>query len=82
MTTIIGNRTLRQMLEYRAATTPDKTFVIYDDMAGKVTGLSYATFNDQVNRTAQLLLTLDIGPGDKVNLHLPNCLEFFYLWFG
>lgn len=42
MSIIVGNRTLRQLLEYRAATTPDKPFVIYDDLEGGVTQLSYA----------------------------------------
>jgi hypothetical protein len=44
MSIIVGNRTLRQLLEYRAATTPDKPFVIYDDLEGGVTQLSYAEF--------------------------------------
>ena len=82
MTTTVGNRTLGQLLEYRAGSVPDKTFVIYDDMAGNVTLLSYAAFNEQVNRAANLLLALGIGKGEKLNLHLPNCLPFLYLWFG
>lgn len=82
MSTIVGNRTLRQLLEYRVATTPDKTFVIYDDLQSGVTKLSYAEFDAQVNRTANLLHTLGMQKGDKLNVHLPNCLEFLYLWFG
>ncbi len=82
MSIIVGNRTLRQLLEYRVATTPDKTFVIYDDLAGGITSLSYAEFDVQVNRTANLLRALGLNKGDKINLHLPNCLEFLYLWFG
>jgi carnitine-CoA ligase len=82
MNTIVGNRTLRQLLEYRAATIPDKTFVTYDDLEGGVTRLSYAQFDAQVNRSAHALLALGINKGDKINIHLPNCLEFLYLWFG
>ena len=82
MSIIVGNRTLRQLLEYRAATTPDKPFVIYDDLEGGVTRLSYAEFDARVNRTANVLRTLGVNKGDKINLHLPNCLEFLYLWFG
>lgn len=82
MSTIIGNRTLRQLLEYRVATTPDKIFLTYDDLAGSVTRLSYAMFDAQVNRTAHALRALGINKGDKINIHLPNCLEFLYLWFG
>ncbi len=82
MNTIVGNRTLRQLLEYRAVTTPDKTFVIYDDLEGGVTRLSYAMFDAYVNRTAHALRELGLSQGDKINVHLPNCLEFLYLWFG
>ena len=82
MNSIVGNRTLRQLLEYRVATIPDKTFVTYDDLEGGVTRLSYAQFDAQVNRTAHALLALGINKGDKINIHLPNCLEFLYLWFG
>ena len=82
MATTVGNRTLRGLLEYHAKATPDKTFIIYDDMEGNVTRLSCAAFNEQVNRAANLLLALGMGKGDKLNLHLPNCLPFLYLWFG
>lgn len=82
MTTIVGNRTLRDLVEYRAHTTPDRLFVIFDDLEGNVTRLSYARFEQEANRSANLLRTLGIGHGDKINLHLPNCLEFLYLWFG
>ncbi|MDQ6660307.1 MAG: AMP-binding protein, partial [Chloroflexota bacterium] len=82
MSTIVGNRTLRQLLEYRVATIPDETFVIYDDLEGGITRLSYAIFDAQVNRTANVLRALGVSKGDKINFHLPNCLEFLYLWFG
>lgn len=82
MSSIVGNRTLRRLLEYRVATTPDAVFLIYDDLQGGVTQLSYAEFDAQVNRTANLLSALGVKKGDKINLHLPNCLEFMYLWFG
>jgi len=82
MNIVVGNRTLRQLLEYRVTTMPDKTFVIFDDLEGGVTQLTYAMFDAQVNRTAHLLRKLGLHKGDKINVHLPNCLEFLYLWFG
>ncbi|MFQ5935103.1 MAG: class I adenylate-forming enzyme family protein [Acidiferrobacterales bacterium] len=82
MTHIVGNRTLRDLLDYRARTTPERAFVIFDDLKGNMTQLSYAEFDAQVNRAANLLHTLGIGHGNKLNLHLPNCLEFLFLWFG
>ncbi len=82
MTTIVGYRTLRDLLEYRARTTPSRTFVIFDNLESETTRLSYAEFDAQVNRTANMLHALGIGHGDKINLHLPNCLEFLFLWFA
>jgi crotonobetaine/carnitine-CoA ligase len=77
-----GKRTLRTLLEYRATTTPGETFVIFDDLSGGVTNLSYQEFNATTNRVAHYLLELGLEPGDRINLHLGNCLEFLYLWFG
>ncbi|MFQ5995203.1 MAG: AMP-binding protein [Acidiferrobacterales bacterium] len=82
MTTVVGNRTLRSLLEYRARAAPDRPFVIFDDLAGNVTRLSYGEFDTQVNRTANGLCALGVHYGDKINIHLPNCLEFLFLWFG
>jgi carnitine-CoA ligase len=82
MTTIIGQRTLRTLLEHRARTTPYRPFVVFDDLQGNTTRLSYAEFDAQVNRAANMLHALGIKHGDKINLHLPNCLEFLLLWFG
>lgn len=82
MTIIVGHRTLGSLLEYRARMNPGHPFIIFDDLDGNITRLSYAEFDAQVNRTANLLRALGIGRGDKVNLHLPNGLEFLYLWFG
>jgi len=82
MTYIFGHRNLSDLLEYRATAMPDKTFVIFDDMAGQVTPLTYAAFEEQTNRVAHLLRALGIQRGDRINLHLPNCLEFLYIWFG
>jgi carnitine-CoA ligase len=82
MSTIVGHRTLRQLLAYRVATHPERTFITFDDLAGGVTNLTYRQFDRQVNRTAHALRDLGIGKGDTINLHMANCLEFLYLWFA
>ncbi len=77
-----GNRTLRSLLEYRAETAADEVFVLFDDMEGGVTQTTFAQFDAATNRAAHLLTDLGMKPGDRINLHLTNCLEFLYLWFG
>lgn len=78
----IGRRTLREILEYRAQTVPEQPFVTFDDVDGGETRYSYADFDRRVNRTAHMLRSLDVGAGDKINLHLGNCVEFLLLWFA
>ncbi|MDX1514643.1 MAG: AMP-binding protein, partial [Gammaproteobacteria bacterium] len=77
-----GDRTLRSILEYRSQTTPDAQFVVFDDLGGNVSRLSYGEFDAAVDRVANMLLGMGLKPGDRINLHLTNCLEFLYLWFG
>ncbi|MDX1402535.1 MAG: AMP-binding protein, partial [Kiloniellales bacterium] len=67
---LVGNRTLSEILEHRAATQPEDPFVIFDDTEREVTRMTYGDFDRSVNRTARLLLSLGIARGDKINLHL------------
>ena len=82
MAVAVGNRTLAQILEYRAQTTPDKEFVVFDNYEGAIQRLSYREFDLAANRAANVLIGLGLRFGDRINLHLANCLEFLFLWFG
>lgn len=42
--------------------------------------LAFATFARRVNRTANALLGLGLGPGDKVATVLGNCLELLEVY--
>lgn len=44
--------------------------------------VTYGEFNDHINRVANSMLKLGIGPGDKVAIVLPNCPEYLYIWFA
>ena len=78
-----GPRTLPALLEGRAArSTPDAPFVVFDDLQGRIATRTYRQFDQEVNRTAQLLGRLGVRRGDTVTLLLANCLEFLALWFG
>ncbi|EAQ6918713.1 crotonobetaine/carnitine-CoA ligase, partial [Salmonella enterica] len=43
---------------------------------------SYTELNNEINRTANLFYSLGITKGNKVALHLNNCAEFIFCWFG
>ncbi|STM49044.1 crotonobetaine/carnitine-CoA ligase [Escherichia coli] len=59
-----------------------KTALICESSGGVVNRYSYLELNQEINRTANLFYTLGIRKGDKVALHLDNCPEFIFCWFG
>ncbi len=79
---IIGNRTLRTLLDEKAAMHRDKTFLLFEDQKQRKFELTYGEFADQVNRLSQVFLDFGVNKGQHVTLHLPNCLEFMISWFA
>lgn len=78
----VGDRTLRDLLDERAARRPDHLFLVFEDGAGFVQEYSYAGFSAAVDSAATGLSELGVRPGTKVTLHLRNCPEFLFAWFG
>lgn len=79
---IVGGQHLRQMWDDLAEKYGGKTALIYESCAGKAQQFSYASLNQEINRTANLFYASGIRKGDKVALHLDNCPAFFFCWFG
>lgn len=79
---IIGGQDLRQMWDDLASTFGNKTALIFESCAGNVSRFSYRELNHEINRTANLFSALGIVKGEKVVLHLDNCAEFIFCWFG
>ena len=79
---IIGGQHLRQMWDDLADVYGHKTALICESSGGVVNRYSYLELNQEINRTANLFYTLGIRKGDKVALHLDNCPEFIFCWFG
>ncbi len=79
---VIGGQHLRQMWDDLAEVYGDKTALIFESCEGMVQQFSYASLNEDINRTANLFHHLGIQKGDKVALHLDNCPEFIFCWFG
>jgi len=82
MTLACGYRTLDSLWRTRARFSGDRLFLIFDDLEGNTRRYTYAGFEDLISRTAGVLAGLGIGSGDRINLHLDNCIEFPALWFG
>src|ERR1700722_20043315 len=68
---------LGSMLERAAAAHPDGPALRMDDLV-----LSYAQFRGAAGRTATLLASLGVQPGDRVGLMLPNVPAFPIAFYG
>lgn len=79
---MIGKRSLRQAWDDLADMHGDKTALVFEDQARQVSQYSYIELNKEINRTANLFHSLGVKKGDKVALHLNNCAEFIFCWFG
>ncbi|CAM6403671.1 crotonobetaine/carnitine-CoA ligase [Citrobacter sedlakii] len=79
---IVGGQHLRQMWDDLAERHGSKTALICESSDGEIRQYSYASLNEEINRTANLFHASGIRKGDKVALHLDNCPEFIFCWFG
>lgn len=79
---IVGSKTLRCMWEERARQFSHHPALIYEDAAGDVQEYTYSQLNDEINKTANLFLSLGINKGDKVAVQLYNSPQFIFCWFG
>jgi acyl-CoA synthetase (AMP-forming)/AMP-acid ligase II len=70
-------RTLVDLLEQRAALTPDRAAFLWDDQP-----CSFEALWAGVNRFAVLLRDAGVAPGDRVLIRLANGPDFFHAFYG
>jgi long-chain acyl-CoA synthetase len=70
-------RTLAELVAFDARTAPDRTAVIFDDVA-----YSYAHIDAAIERAADALAEGGVRPGDRVALLLPNDLTYIAAFYG
>jgi long-chain acyl-CoA synthetase len=70
---------LRELLERRARSTPDKYFLCSEADGRSYT---YAEFDAAVNRAALMLAERGIKKGDAVSLLMPNSAEYIIAYFA
>jgi carnitine-CoA ligase len=68
---------LGELLERRAADSPDKPYLFFEDRQW-----SYGQLNEEVDRLASGLARAGVGRGTHVNVHLSNRPEFVQLFFA
>ncbi len=79
---IIGERTLKDILEEKVALHRNKVFLVFEDKDEQIFQLTYEEFVAKTNRLSQVFLQKGIQKGMHVTLHLPNNLEFIISWFA
>ena len=79
---IIGNKTLRDLLNEKVGMHREKIFLLFEDKEERKFELTYGEYASKVNRLSQVFLELGIKKGTHVTLHLPNNLEFMISWFA
>ncbi len=71
------DQTICQSFEQVADRSPNKTAVIYLG-----TKYSYGQLKRLIDRFASGLVTLDVTPGDRVMMYIPNGLQWIVAWLG
>ena len=66
----------------RAASHPDKPFLVWEPFVGPRAAWSFAEFAHEVDRVAAGLAARDIKAGDSILVHLDNCPEILFAWFA
>jgi len=70
-------RTIRELLEYRATTTPDWVFGVHEDLE-----ISCSTLQACVNRLANGLTEIGVTPGQHVAVMLGNHPDHIFTIFA
>ncbi|WP_315898213.1 AMP-binding protein [Berryella wangjianweii] len=70
---IVGASTLRDRWEQRVSARGACTFLVFEDEAGTVSSFSYREFDDEVNRTANLLSSQGVRKGERVVTLMRTC---------
>lgn len=82
MTDIVGNETVRSLWNGLVAACGDREFLLFRDRSDVTTTFTYREFNEQIDRTANVFLSMGVQPGERVAVQLCTCPEFIMCLFG
>lgn len=82
MTDIVGNETLRDLWRSAVENRGNSSFLIFHNRIGDIFEYTYSEFNNDVNRIANVFLSLGIKKVDHVALHLHSSPEFLMCLLG
>jgi crotonobetaine/carnitine-CoA ligase len=71
------------LLERTALRDGGRTFLVHADLdTDETVTITYALAHERAGRTAGALYEAGVRPGDRFNVHLTNCPEFYDCWFA
>ena len=82
LTDIVGNETVRSLWDGLVAACGDRTFLHFRDRAGSTSTYTYRAFDKEINRTANVFLSMGVQAGERVAVQLCTCPEFMMCLFG
>ena len=68
---------MRELIEMYQEERADEPCILWRDEE-----ITYRQLNERTNRVANGLKALGIKKGDVVSVYLPNCPDYYYVWFG
>lgn len=60
----------------------ERVWLSYEDAEGRIREMTYAEALARARRAAGIFAAAGLKAGDRVHLHLPNCIEFYDAWFA
>lgn len=79
---IVGERSLPDVLAAGTAAHPDRELLVFDPLEGEVETYTWAEVLARSRAAAAALAARGVGAGDAVHLHMANCPQFIFIWFG
>ena len=82
MTDIVGGETLRSLWTDLSKESGEHVFLIFQGRHGERATYTYRSFDEEINRSANLFLSLGVQHGDRVAVQMHACPEFMMCLFG
>lgn len=82
VTDIVGNETVRSLWDGLVAACGDRTFLRFRNRADETRAYTYRAFDGEINRAANVFLTLGVERGERVAVQLCTCPEFMIALFA
>ena len=82
LTDIVGNETVRSLWDGLVAACGEREFLLFRDRTGSTSAYTYRAFNEEIDRAANVFLSMGVAAGERVAVQLCTCPEFMMCLFG